>query len=82
MTAQMEKRACELAVYIIETEATVRMAAQHFGVSKSTVHKDIAFRLRQLNPALYHAARAVLDKNKQERHICGGLATKRKYARL
>ena len=60
MTAQMEKRACELAVYIIETEATVRMAAQHFGVSKSTVHKDIAFRLRQLNPALYHAARAVL----------------------
>ena len=46
MTAQMEKRACELAVYIIETEATVRMAAQHFGVSKSTVHKDIAFRLR------------------------------------
>ena len=58
------------------------MAAQHFGVSKSTVHKDIAFRLRQLNPALYHAARAVLDKNKQERHIRGGLATKRKYARL
>lgn len=82
MTAQMEKRACELAVYIIETEATVRMAAQHFGVSKSTVHKDIAFRLRQLNPSLYHAARAVLDKNKQERHIRGGLATKRKYARL
>ena len=82
MTAQMEKRACELAVYIIETEATVRMAAQHFGVSKSTVHKDIAFRLRQLNPALYHDARAVLDKNKQERHIRGGLATKRKYARL
>lgn len=82
MTEQMEKRACELAVYIIETGATVRMAAQHFGVSKSTVHKDIAFRLRQLNPVLYHAARAVLDKNKQERHIRGGLATKRKYARL
>ena len=82
MTEQMEKRACELAVYIIETGATVRMAAQHFGVSKSTVHKDIAFRLRQLNPALFNAARAVLDKNKQERHIRGGLATKRKYARL
>lgn len=82
MTEQMEKRACELAVYIIETGATVRAAAQHFGVSKSTVHKDIAFRLRQLNPALYHAARAVLDKNKQERHIRGGLATKRKYAGL
>ena len=82
MTEQMEKRACELAVYIIETGATVRMAAQHFGVSKSTVHKDIAFRLRQLNPALFCAARAVLDKNKQERHIRGGLATKRKYAGL
>lgn len=82
MTEQMEKRACELAVYIIETGATVRMAAQHFGVSKSTVHKDIAFRLRQLNPALFNAARAVLDKNKQERHIRGGLATKRKYAGL
>lgn len=82
MTEQMEKRACELAVYIIETGATVRAAAQHFGVSKSTVHKDITFRLRQLNPALFSAARAVLDKNKQERHIRGGLATKRKYARL
>ena len=81
MTEQMEKRACELAVYIIETGATVRMAAQHFGVSKSTVHKDIAFRLRQLNPALFSAARAVLDKNKQERHIRGGMATREKYAR-
>lgn len=80
MTEQMEKRACELAVYLIETGATVRAAAVHFGVSKSTVHKDIAFRLRQLNPALYAAARAVLDKNKQERHIRGGMATKRKYA--
>ncbi len=81
MTEQIEKRACELAVYIIETGATVRAAARHFGISKSTVHKDIAFRLRRLNPTLYGAARAVLDKNKQERHIRGGMATREKYAR-
>ena len=80
MTEQIEKRACELAVYIIETGATVRAAAKHFGISKSTVHKDITFRLRRVNPALFTAARAVLDKNKQERHIRGGMATKQKYA--
>lgn len=80
MTEQMEKRACEVAVYIVETGATVRTAARHFGISKSTVHKDIAFRLRRLNPALYGAARAVLDRNKQERHLRGGMATKQKYA--
>lgn len=79
MTEQMEKRACEVAVYIIETGATVRAAAKHFGISKSTVHKDIAFRLGRLNPPLYAAARAVLDKNKQERHIRGGMATRKKY---
>ena len=79
MTAQMEKRACELAVYIIETEATVRMAAQHFGVSKSTVHKDLTERLPRINPALYRQVRALLDLNKAERHIRGGLATRRKY---
>ena len=82
MRDDLEQRAKELALYMIENRTTVRAAAKKFGVSKSTVHKDIAFRLRQLNPALYHAARAVLDKNKQERHIRGGLATKRKYARL
>lgn len=81
MTEQMEKRACEVAVYIVETGATVRGAAGHFGISKSTVHKDITFRLRRLNPALYRAARAVLDRNKQERHLRGGMATKEKYAR-
>ena len=79
MTEQIEKRACELAVYIVETGATVRSAAQHFGISKSTVHKDITFRLRRCNARLYAQARAVLDKNKQERHIRGGMATRQKY---
>lgn len=79
MTEQIEKRACELAVYIVETGATVRSAAQHFGISKSTVHKDITFRLRRCNTQLYAQARAVLDKNKQERHIRGGMATRQKY---
>lgn len=81
MTEQIEKRACELAVYIVETGATVRSAAQHFGISKSTVHKDITFRLRRCNAQLYAQARAVLDKNKQERHIRGGMATRQKYLR-
>ena len=79
MTEQIEKRACELAVYIVETGATVRSAAQHFGISKSTVHKDITFRLRRCNAQLYAQARAVQDKNKQERHIRGGMATRQKY---
>ena len=79
MTDTIEKRACELAVYIVETGATVRSAAQHFGISKSTVHKDITFRLRRCNAQLYAQARAVLDKNKQERHIRGGMATRQKY---
>ena len=79
MTEQIEKRACELAVYIVETGATVRSAAQHFGISKSTIHKDITFRLRRCNAQLYAQARAVLDKNKQERHIRGGMATRQKY---
>ena len=81
MTDEIEKRACELAVYIIETGATVRAAARHFGISKSTVHKDITCRLERLHPQLYSQARAVLERNKQERHIRGGLATKRKYAK-
>lgn len=75
----IEKRACDLAVYIIETGATVRAAAQKFGISKSTVHKDITERLKTVNYSLYAQARTVLDKNKQERHIRGGLATKRKF---
>ena len=79
MTESIEKRACELAVYIIETGATVRAAAQHFGISKSTVHKDITCRLRQYSPPLYAQARTVLDRNKSERHIRGGMATRQKY---
>ena len=79
MTEPMEKRACELAVYIIETGATVRAAAQHFGISQSTVHKDLQSRLPRCSPRLYSQVRQVLDKNKRERHIRGGLATRRKY---
>ena len=75
----IEKRACQLAVYMIETGATVRSAAQHFGISKSTVHKDLSQRLRHYNYALYLQVRKILDVNKQERHIRGGMATRRKY---
>lgn len=79
MTDTIEKRACELAVYIIETGATVRSAARHFGISKSTVHKDLTHRLAQCNGLLYEQVRKVLDLNKKERHIRGGMATRRKY---
>lgn len=79
MKEDIEKRAKELAVYMIETGATVRSAASHFGLSKSTVHKDLSQRLKQYNYALYLQVRQVLDLNKQERHIRGGMATKRKY---
>ena len=78
MVTTIEERACVLAVYIIENSATVRAAAKHFGISKSTVHKDCQ-RLAQYNRSLYLQVRQDLDKNKQERHIRGGLATKRKY---
>ena len=79
MPDTIEKRACELAVYMIETGATVRTAAQHFGISKSTVHKDLSARLPRINPQLYRQVRTILDQNKQERHIRGGMATRRKY---
>ena len=79
MKDNLNKRACELAVYMIETGATVRAAARHFGISKSTVHKDLTQRLEQYNHALYLQVRTILDLNKQERHIRGGLATRRKY---
>lgn len=79
MTDTIEDRACELAVYIIETGATVRTAAQHFGISKSTVHKDLSQRLPQYNMRLYQQVRQVLDINKSQRHIRGGMATRRKY---
>lgn len=79
MIETLEERACELAVYIIETGATVRSAAQHFGISKSTVHKDLCQRLPQCNRTLYEKVRKVLDVNKSQRHIRGGLATRKKY---
>ena len=79
MADNIEERACELAVYMIETGATVRAAARHFGISKSTVHKDLSQRLPQYNKLLYAQVRQVLDDNKRERHIRGGMATKLKY---
>jgi len=79
MSDTIEERACALAVYMIETGATVRAAAQHFGISKSTVHKDLSQRLPRCNKQLYQQVRQVLDVNKQERHIRGGMATRRKY---
>lgn len=82
MTDLLEKRVCEVAVYMIETGATVRAAAKHFGISKSTVHKDLSHRLKQYNYALYVQVRQVLEKNKQERHIRGGMATRRKYRKI
>lgn len=69
-----------IAMYIIENNATVRQTAKAFGVSKSTVHKDVTDRLMQINPTLAKEARCVLDVNKSERHIRGGMATKEKYA--
>lgn len=79
MRTNIEERVCDLAAYIIDNQSTVRAAAKRFGVSKSTVHKDLTERLPRLNPALYRQVRALLDINKAERHIRGGLATRRKY---
>ena len=79
MSETLEDRACELAVYIIETGATVRAAAKQFRISKSTVHKDLSQRLPKYQPALYEQVRQILDLNKRERHIRGGMATRRKY---
>ena len=79
MKDYIEERAVELASYIIETNATVRQTAKKFGISKSTVHKDVTDRLTHINQSLARQAREVLDVNKQERHIRGGLATRNKY---
>ena len=75
----MEKRACDLAVYIIENRATIRTAAKAFGISKSTVHKDLSERLRYCNGSLYLQVKQILEVNKAERHIRGGNATRNKY---
>jgi len=78
----IEERAVSIAQYILDTKDTVRGAAKKFGVSKSTVHKDLTDRLLSINPNLAKDVRKVLDENKAERHIRGGMATKRKYMRM
>lgn len=82
MKEYIEERSIEIAQYIIENNATVRQTAKAFGISKSTVHKDVAERLAQINPTLAAEARKVLDVNKSERHIRGGMATKEKYLHM
>ena len=77
--AFLRERSELLAEYVIETRATVRAAAAHFGVSKSTVHKDLTYKLKYLNPALYSAVKEILEINKSERHLRGGEATRKKY---
>ena len=79
MKSYIEERAIEIAKYIIEHNATVRQTAKEFGISKSTVHKDVTERLQQINPSL---AKEALDVNKEERHIRGGLATREKYLHM
>ena len=79
MKGNMEERAVALAQYILENKATVRAAAKQFGISKSTVHKDLSERLPTFNRPLYVQVKAVLEENKAQRHIRGGLATRRKY---
>ena len=79
MDLSLNDRAVMLGRYIIENKATVRDTAKKFGVSKSTVHKDVTYRLKSVNPSIYRSVRRILDQNKSERHIRGGLATKHKY---
>ena len=80
--SDIEQRTIELAEYIIETRSTVRAAAKRYGVSKSTVHKDLTERLKAINRPLYLRVKEILDVNKAERHIRGGIATKMKYENL
>lgn len=82
MHRDMEQRASVLAVYMIENRSTVRAAAQKFGISKSTVHKDLISKLPQENPVLYQQVRKLLDQNKAERHLRGGMATRKKYKKM
>lgn len=77
-----QERCVILGKYIVENNATVRSAAQQFGISKSTVHQDITIKLEKTNKALYDEVKSVLEKNKQERHIRGGEATKKKYLEM
>ncbi len=82
MKEYIEERVIKIGTYIVESDATVRQTAKEFGVSKSTVHKDVSERLEQIHPTLAMEVRKVLDLNKAERHIRGGLATKEKYRNL
>lgn len=77
----VEERAVELGHYILENKATVRAAAKQYGISKSTVHKDVAQRLKTIDRALYRDVKQILDLNKAQRHIRGGMATRMKYQR-
>ena len=77
----VEERAVELGNYILEHKATVRAAAKRYGISKSTVHKDVAQRLKSIDPALYRGVKQILDVNKAQRNIRGGMATRMKYQR-
>ena len=79
MRDDLERRARELAVYLIERRTTIRDAAKHFSVSKSTVHKDLSERLREIDRSLYVQVKEILEQNKAERHLRGGDATRRKY---
>lgn len=79
MKGTIEARAQDLALYMIEHRSTVRSAAKAFGISKSTVHKDLQERLPTVNPGLYRQVKEILDENKAERHIRGGIATRKKY---
>ena len=79
MKQYIEKRAIEIGTYIVDKNATVRQAAKAFGVSKSTVHKDLSERLERANPGLYAEVKVILERNKAERHLRGGIATRRKY---
>ena len=81
MRTDIEERACDLALYIIENQGTVRSAAKRFGISKSTVHKDLSQRLPVFNRPFYLQVKEVLEQNKAERHIRGGIATREKYRR-
>lgn len=82
MKGQPNDRAIILGQYILENNATVRATANKFGISKSTVHKDVSERLLKIQPQLYNEVKKILEKNKQERHIRGGMATKKKYEEI
>lgn len=82
MNKASEERAVTLGKYIVNTGATVRVCAKKYGISKSTVHKDVSDRLKFVDPALYSDVKTILEKNKAERHIRGGIATKNKYKKL